>query len=107
LLKHPAHGLNICVSAHAQRTSLACNLRKSLCFSALLPNKDSRLFLQFCSLRSYEASRGIRIAGQTFDGSTDGTIKGSFKSETVRRQSDGTFEVVVPPVSAAILEFDA
>lgn len=55
------------------------------------------------SAPSYESSRGIRIAGQTFDGSTDGSIKGTYKSETISKTGD-VFEVTVSPVMAAVLE---
>lgn len=67
------------------------------------PTANGILLYAF-SPNSYESSRGITIAGQTFDGTTDGKIRGSYKSESVSRNPDGTFTVTVPPVSAAVLE---
>lgn len=56
------------------------------------------------SAPSYESSRGIRLAGQTFDGSTDGSIKGTYKADNINRVGNA-FEVTVSPVMAAVLEY--
>jgi hypothetical protein len=54
---------------------------------------------------SYTSAKGISFGGQTFDGSTDGTLQGSKSSETVT-STDGVFYVKMPITSAALLIFN-
>jgi glycosyl hydrolase family 79 len=48
------------------------------------------------------AQTGITFGGQSFDGSTDGTLQGTAVFETVAPTSSG-YTVAVPPLSAALL----
>lgn len=48
------------------------------------------------------SNTGVTLAGQTFDGSTDGSIQGATWSETIL-PSSGTYTVTLPKVSAALL----
>jgi hypothetical protein len=54
------------------------------------------------SASSYQATKGITLAGQTFDGSTDGTITGGAVSETANPVG-GVYSIAVPPISAVLL----
>ena len=54
------------------------------------------------SAANYQATHGVTIGGQTFDGSTDGNILGTLSEETVT-PSGGVYSVTVPPTSAALL----
>jgi len=54
---------------------------------------------------SYKSTNGIKIAGQSFDGSGDGSIKGSYQSESVSCEG-GACTITVDPVSAAILTWN-
>jgi hypothetical protein len=51
---------------------------------------------------SYQATTGITIGGQTFDGSTDGTPQGAAYTETAVA-SGGVYSVALGPTSAALL----
>jgi alpha-L-arabinofuranosidase len=51
---------------------------------------------------SYTATNGIRYAGQTFDGSTNGTIQGSQVTQTIT-PNNGVFSISVPTTSAVLL----
>jgi hypothetical protein len=51
---------------------------------------------------SYQSKAGITLEGQTFDGSGDGRPHGKAFREVVSPQN-GTYEVAVPPMSAALL----
>ncbi len=53
---------------------------------------------------SYTATSGVTLGGQTFDGSTDGTIQGTQSSE-VTYGSNGLFHIWMPGTSAALLVF--
>lgn len=55
---------------------------------------------------SFDSQKGIRIAGQTFDGAGDGKIRGKPASETVQRVGDA-FTVLVQPVSVAVVSWAA
>jgi hypothetical protein len=55
---------------------------------------------------SYQATTGITLGGQTFDGSTDGTAQGTAYGETVEA-SGGVYTVAIAPTSAALLTFKA
>lgn len=48
------------------------------------------------------AHHGIKIAGQTFDGSTDGRPVGTFSPEAVARSSDGSYAFALAPGTIAI-----
>jgi len=52
---------------------------------------------------AFNSTAGITFAGQTFDGSTDGTIQGAKQTQTVQG-SDGKFSVDVPVTSAVLLD---
>jgi hypothetical protein len=54
------------------------------------------------SAGNYQATHGVTIGGQTFDGSTDGTIQGTASEEAVT-SSGGVYSVTLPPTSAALL----
>jgi Glycosyl hydrolase family 79 C-terminal beta domain len=54
---------------------------------------------------SYQATSGVTIGGQTFDGSTDGTAQGAAYGETVAAVN-GVYSVALAPTSAAILTVD-
>jgi hypothetical protein len=54
---------------------------------------------------NYQATSGVTIAGQTFDGSTDGTAQGGAYGETVAAVN-GVYSVALAPTSAAILTVD-
>ncbi len=53
---------------------------------------------------SYQATSGVTFAGQTFDGSTDGTIQGKQVVETVDAVNS-VFEIPMPVTSAALIVF--
>jgi hypothetical protein len=52
---------------------------------------------------SYSSTAGITFAGQTFDGSTDGLIRGPKRTAAVQAV-DGKFRVDVPVTSAVLLD---
>jgi hypothetical protein len=54
------------------------------------------------SAANYQATHGVTIGGQTFDGSTDGNILGTLSEETVT-PAGGVYSVTLPPTSAALL----
>ena len=45
----------------------------------------------------------ITLAGQTWTGTKDGLPLGEFEQEEVQRSAEGKYEVVMQPISAAIL----
>jgi hypothetical protein len=51
---------------------------------------------------SYSSTTGVTIGGQTFDGSSDGTLQGTAYMEIVQ-PSSGSYAVAVPAVSAALV----
>ena len=51
---------------------------------------------------SYQATTGVTLGGQTFDGTTDGTAQGAGYGETIS-PSNGTYSVAMPATSAAII----
>ncbi len=51
---------------------------------------------------SVNATNGVTLAGQTFDGTVDGLPLGSYTSEQVMPQN-GSYTLDLPPVSAALL----
>jgi len=51
---------------------------------------------------NYQATRGVTLGGQTFDGSVDGTIQGNLSEETVT-PAGGVYSVTLAPTSAALL----
>jgi hypothetical protein len=51
---------------------------------------------------SVTATRGVTYGGQTFDGSTDGTIQGTLSTPTVTPTS-GVYTFAIAPTSAALL----
>jgi hypothetical protein len=53
---------------------------------------------------SYTSVNGISFAGQTFDGSTDGTIQGT-QAPVVVTGANGVFQVPMTPTSAALVIF--
>ena len=53
---------------------------------------------------SYQSTSGVTFAGQTFDGSEDGTIQGTQTIETVNA-SNGVFQISMPVTSAALIVF--
>ncbi len=53
---------------------------------------------------SYQSTSGVSFGGQTFDGSTDGTIQGSQTVESIDL-TDGVFEIPMPITSAALVVF--
>ena len=53
---------------------------------------------------SYLSTSGVAFAGQTFDGSTDGTIQGTQTVETIDVTS-GVFQIPMPITSAALVVF--
>jgi hypothetical protein len=53
---------------------------------------------------NYTSTSGVMFGGQTFDSSTDGTIKGTQTIETVEAK-DGIFEIDMPVTSAALVVF--
>lgn len=54
---------------------------------------------------TYTATTGVRYAGQTFDGSTNGTIQGTQVTQTVT-PSNGVFSISVPTTSAILLNLN-
>lgn len=56
------------------------------------------------SAPSYLSTSGVTFAGQTFDGSTDGTIQGTQTTESVDASS-GAFQISMPVTSAALVVF--
>lgn len=54
---------------------------------------------------SYLTLTGVTFAGQTFDGSTDGTIQGTQSIENISA-TDGSFQIPITPVSAALVIFE-
>lgn len=55
---------------------------------------------------NYRSTAGIAFAGQTFDGSEDGTIQGQQVTETVDATKAGAFDIPMDPVSAALIVFE-
>ncbi len=53
---------------------------------------------------SYLSLNGVAFAGQTFDGSTDGTIQGAQSIESISVTA-GSFQIAMAPVSAALVIF--
>lgn len=53
---------------------------------------------------TYQSTSGVTFAGQTFDGSTDGTIHGTQTAETFDAV-DGMFEIPMPITSGALVVF--
>jgi hypothetical protein len=53
---------------------------------------------------SYQSTSGVSFGGQTFDGSTDGTIQGAQTVESIDL-TDGVFEIPMPISSAALVVF--
>jgi hypothetical protein len=51
---------------------------------------------------SYTSTSGIKFGGQTFDGSTDGTIQGTKKTETIEGVN-GVFQLPMTVTSAALM----
>jgi hypothetical protein len=51
------------------------------------------------------ATNGITIAGQTFDGSPDGTIQGQRSVQPVTANADGSYTFQVPPATIAMLQY--
>ena len=58
--------------------------------------------LKALSAASVTATTGVSYGGQTFDGSTDGTIQGTLSTTTVTPTS-GVYTFAIPPTSAALL----
>jgi hypothetical protein len=56
------------------------------------------------SAPSYQSTTGVSFAGQTFDGSGDGTIQGTQIVETVDAEN-GLFQISMPVTSAALVVF--
>ena len=53
---------------------------------------------------SYQSTSGVTLAGQTFDGSTDGTIRGTQTLETIDG-TNGVFQLPMSITSAALVVF--
>ena len=51
---------------------------------------------------SYSSTSGVTLGGQTFDGSSDGSIQGTLTQETYT-SSNGQFEINMPTVSGAMV----
>ena len=51
---------------------------------------------------SYSSTNGVKIGGQTFDGSTNGTIQGTQSTQTVT-SVNGVFSISVSPTSAVLI----
>jgi hypothetical protein len=61
--------------------------------------------VRYLSAPSYSSTNGVTLGGQTFDGSTDGTIQGPLVTTTITAQ-DGVFTLSNMPVTtAAIIDF--
>jgi Chitobiase/beta-hexosaminidase C-terminal domain/Fn3 associated/Glycosyl hydrolase family 79 C-terminal beta domain len=61
--------------------------------------------VRYLQAPSYTSINGVTLGGQTFDGSTDGTIQGQLVTTTITAQ-DGTFTLPNMPVTtAAIIDF--
>jgi hypothetical protein len=54
---------------------------------------------------SYSATTGVTLGGQTFDGSTDGTARGTAYSE-IAQPAGGVYTVALPAISAALLTIE-
>jgi len=59
----------------------------------------------YLSAPSYQSSTGVTLCGQTFDGSTDGTIHGSPEYTTLEPNSGGGFSIPLQTTEAAIVTF--
>jgi glycosyl hydrolase family 79 len=53
---------------------------------------------------SYQSTTGVTFAGQTFDGSADGTIQGTQAVETIDGDN-GIFQIPMPTTSASLVVF--
>jgi hypothetical protein len=51
---------------------------------------------------SFSSTTGVTLAGQTFDGSADGTPQGTAYSE-IAQPSSGVYTIALPAVSAALI----
>jgi len=61
--------------------------------------------VRYLQAPSYTSINGVTLGGQTFDGSTDGTIQGQLVTTTITAQ-DGTFTLPNMPITtAAIIDF--
>lgn len=52
---------------------------------------------------SSDSQQGIQLGGQTFDGSPDGTLRGTLQTETVMPEGTFDYSFVLPAASAALL----
>jgi hypothetical protein len=62
--------------------------------------------VRYLSAPGYASTNGVTLGGQTFDGSTDGTIQGQQVTTTITGQ-DGAFTLPNMPITtAAIIDFN-
>jgi hypothetical protein len=64
----------------------------------------SQASILYLTAPSYTSVNGVNFAGQTFDGSTDGTIQGT-QAPVVVSGINGVFQVPMSPTSAALMIF--
>jgi hypothetical protein len=72
--------------------------------NVVVSNPASTASVCYLSAPSYRSTSGVRFAGQTFDGSTDGTIQGT-ASYTTLTPSGGVFKIPMAITQAAIVRF--
>ena len=61
--------------------------------------------IRYLSAPSYTSTNGVTLGGQTFDGSTDGTIQGTLVTTTITG-ANGTFTLPSMPITtAAVIDF--
>lgn len=68
-----------------------------------IPGVDETGSLARLTAPTVSSMTGIDIAGQTFDGTTDGSLVGTRTEDSIDRSADGLYEFQMPASSAAIL----
>lgn len=87
------------------RLALA-NLDQTNSGSVVVSNTATTASVCYLSAPSYTSNTGVTFAGQTFDGSTTGTIQGT-ASYTTLTPSGGVFTIPMAITQAAIVRFGA
>ena len=73
--------------------------------SITAPHGFSHVEVTRLTAPAYSSMNGVTLGGQTFDGSKDGTLQGTASIETLS-QTNGTFQLPLASVSAALIVFE-
>ena len=80
------------------------NLDQGNSGNVVVSNAASTASVCYLSAPSYSSTTGVSFAGQTFDGSTEGTIQGTAGYTTLRPRG-GVFTIPMAITQAAIVRF--